>query len=115
MTSMLPCVYSAPVDAEAPRPLEPEGAAHPVAHVKVLGAADHADDEQPSYVFAIPCRPILVGLSSLGVLPSLANVNWASVMTYAATDGMHLNRIVEWPAVQLPPGENHLSSSTERL
>ena len=40
----------------------------------------HADDEQPSYVLAIPCRPILVGLSSLGVIQS-GTINWGSVMT----------------------------------
>ena len=42
----------------------------------------HADDEQPSYVLAIPCRPVLIGLSSLlPGLPCLAEVNWVTVMT----------------------------------
>ena len=61
----------------------------------------HADDEQPSYVLAIPCRPILVGLSSLGVIQS-GTINWGSVMTYAASDGMHLNRIVDWSSMPPP-------------
>ena len=40
----------------------------------------HAEDEQPSYVLAIPCRPVLLGLSSL--LPGLAAwgaIDWAAV------------------------------------
>lgn len=38
----------------------------------------HSEDEQPSYVLAISCRPIVVGLSvALPGLPCLANVNWS--------------------------------------
>ena len=37
----------------------------------------HAEDEQPSYVLAIPCRPVVVGLASLiPGMPYLASVNW---------------------------------------
>jgi hypothetical protein len=43
------------------------------------------EDNQPSYVLAIPCRPILVGLSALlPGLPALANCNWGSILTHAA-------------------------------
>ena len=35
------------------------------------------EDVQPSYVLAIPCRPILVGLSTvLPGLPFIASINW---------------------------------------
>ena len=48
------------------------------------------DDAQPSYVLAIPCRPVLLGLSSL--LPGLAawgSIDWAAVAaSVAATAGV---------------------------
>ena len=37
----------------------------------------------------------------LGVIQS-GTINWGSVMTYAATDGMHLNRIVDWSSMPPP-------------
>ena len=50
------------------------------------------DDAQPSYVLAIPCRPVLLGLSSL--LPGLAawgSIDWAAVAaSVAATAGVAL-------------------------
>ena len=48
----------------------------------------HVDDEQPSYVMAIPCRPVLVALAQLiigvpGVPPEmLQNVNWQSLKDF---------------------------------
>ena len=49
----------------------------------------HADDEQPSYVLAIPCRPILIALSSSAILNPSAwpNINWPSLMNEVAGDG----------------------------
>ena len=42
----------------------------------------HSTDEQPSYVLAIPCRPIVIGLSVvLPGLPVLATVNWGALGT----------------------------------
>jgi len=56
----------------------------------------HADDEQPSYVLAIPCRPIVVGLSVLlPGLPNLAAVNWGALMTQSVDDA-DLTREVDW-------------------
>jgi hypothetical protein len=38
----------------------------------------HSEDEQPSYVLAIPCRPIVIGLSVvLPLMPCLSTVNWS--------------------------------------
>jgi hypothetical protein len=38
----------------------------------------HSEDEQPSYVLAIPCRPIVIGLSVvLPSMPCLSTVNWS--------------------------------------
>ena len=46
----------------------------------------HADDEQPSYVLAIPCRPIVVGISALvPTMPCFASVNWGALLTHAGT------------------------------
>lgn len=47
----------------------------------------HLDDEQPSYVMAIPCRPVLVALAQLlsGVpqgMQSLQHVNWQSLKDF---------------------------------
>jgi hypothetical protein len=48
----------------------------------------HMEDEQPSYVLAIPCRPILVGLSAiLPGLPALSRVNWGALLTASAGEG----------------------------
>lgn len=45
------------------------------------------EDEQPSYVLAIPCRPIVAGLNAMMPgLPYLAQINWASLLTHAATE-----------------------------
>ena len=45
----------------------------------------HADDEQPSYVLAIPCRPIVVALSALlPGLPCLHALNWGALMSSSA-------------------------------
>lgn len=45
------------------------------------------EDTQPSFVLAIPCRPVLVGLSAVlpggALCPSLANCNWGSIMTHS--------------------------------
>ena len=39
-----------------------------------------AEEVQPSYVLAIPCRPIVMGLSTLFPgLPCLSGVNWAAL------------------------------------
>ena len=46
----------------------------------------YADDEQPSYVLAIPCRPIVVGLSALVNLPVLASTNWGNLVAHSASD-----------------------------
>ena len=48
----------------------------------------HSEAEQPSYVLAIPCRPVILGLSSvLPGLPFLSKLNWGSLMTYCAGEG----------------------------
>ena len=54
----------------------------------------HADVEQPSYVLAIPCRPVVLGLSSMG-LTCLASVEWGSLITHAAADAQ-LSQPVDW-------------------
>ena len=43
----------------------------------------HADDEQPSYVLAIPCRPIVLGISTLIPASSscFSTVNWGALLT----------------------------------
>ena len=63
----------------------------------------HADDEQPSYVLAIPCRPIVVGLSALvpSGMPCLASVNWGALMTQCASDA-GLTQQVEWGSGCVP-------------
>ncbi len=41
----------------------------------------HSEDEQPSFVLAIPCRPIVVGLSIvLPGLPCFSSVNWGRLL-----------------------------------
>ena len=45
----------------------------------------HSGDEQPSYVLAIPCRPIVVGLCS--VLPGaicMSSLSWGRLLADAA-------------------------------
>lgn len=61
------------------------------------------EDNQPSYVLAIPCRPILVGLTALlPGLPALANCNWGSIITHAA-DGAPA--VVQFPdTIPAAPG-----------
>ena len=40
----------------------------------------HLDDEQPSYVMAVPCRPVVVALSALiPGLPAWQRVDWAAL------------------------------------
>ena len=40
----------------------------------------HPDDPQPSYVLAIPCRPIVVALATLlPNCPAWANVDWKAL------------------------------------
>lgn len=40
----------------------------------------HPEDEQPSYVMAIPCRPVVVALRSLlPTIPVWHNINWTAL------------------------------------
>ena len=57
----------------------------------------HADDEQPSYVLAIPCRPIVVGLCALvpTSMPCFSSINWGALLTSCATD-VGLTQQVAW-------------------
>ena len=62
----------------------------------------HADVEQPSYVLAIPCRPIVIGLSTHEACRTwLAEVNWGALMTHCASDA-NLTQVVEWPGAPGP-------------
>ena len=74
------------------------------------------DEPQPSYVLAIPCRPIVSGLAVLFPgMRCLAQVSWASLLTHAAgaasfgllgapsfpsteEDGTRLNSPLAWHA-----------------
>ena len=61
------------------------------------------EDTQPSFVLAIPVRPILVGLSAvLPGSPALANCNWSSIMAHS-TDGA-AELVVFPPTVPAAPG-----------
>ena len=68
------------------------------------------EDNQPSYVLAIPCRPILVGLSTvLPALPSLANVNWGSVLSHCGDGAVS---VVQFPAGCCTPAGTLLPPQT---
>ena len=53
----------APVDAQPPWPLQPKGAAHPIAHVKVLAAAHDTDQQQRGVVRRLCCRVPWLGVT----------------------------------------------------
>ena len=50
----------------------------------------HADDEQPSYVLAIPCRPIVVALAALlpSCMPLVQAVDVRALETHMASDAI---------------------------